>query len=537
MAHMLASTYNGGRMSQKTDRRQILAISALAAILTLIPYLLAARLAPEGTRFSGFLINPLDGFSYLAKMKEGAEGSWLFTLPYAAQPGPGALLYIYHLFLGHVSRWTGLPLLTIYHAARVLGAFGAFVLAYLFLEWAVGDHLAARFAWVLVLVGSGFGWITTLLFHHPVSDMLIPESIPFLAVMSNSHFALALIGILAVTLAVVMPELRLRSRILTGAAAGLGLGAVLPFSAVGPAVVLGLWVLIAWFIRERDAHDDGLRSWRDQYLLPYLSFLLMLAPWAVYDLWLSKDHPILAAWNAQNQTPSPPPWEYAIGFGVVLLLAGFGLLHRETGGRGTRSKLIVWLLAGSVLLYVPVAFQRRLSMGLFFPLCALAAYGLLWFRDRGFRLPTLALIAVALAVPSNMLVLGASVAGVAGGDRELVHSNSELRAYAWLEENAAPGSLVLASARIGNRLPAFSDVRVLYGHPFETPDSEEMLEFVESLFRSPAAKEGLLQLESLGVGYVFYGPDERQLGQPAWIAALESAYRFEGIEIFRVPEP
>ncbi|MCK4961839.1 MAG: hypothetical protein KAS19_05105, partial [Anaerolineales bacterium] len=53
---------------------------------TLAPYFLASKLGQPAI-FSGFLINPMDGFSYLAKMRQGAEGSWLLHLPYAPEPG------------------------------------------------------------------------------------------------------------------------------------------------------------------------------------------------------------------------------------------------------------------------------------------------------------------------------------------------------------------------------------------------------------------------------------------------------------------
>jgi hypothetical protein len=536
MAHMLASTYNGGVMPRKHSKGQILLISAAAAALTLLPYLLAARLAPAGTRFAGFLINPIDGFSYLSKMNQGADGSWLFTLPYTAQPGPGALLYVYHLFLGHLSDWSSLPLLTVYHAARMLAAGGAFALAYLFLDWTVADRSAVRFGWILTLLGSGFGWITTLAFNHPVSDMLIPESIPFLASLSNAHFPLALLATLAVCLAVAAPSMQRWLRLATAAFSGFVLGAVLPFSAVVPLVVLGLWVGYQRIAIRARSSLSRKRAWQLDNLLPYLAFLLFLAPWVLYDFWLSRAHPVLAAWNAQNQTPSPPPWDYALGFGVILLLAIIGML-RAKPVRSVMALLLIWVGAGSLLLYAPLAFQRRLSLGLFFPLSALAACGLMWLHQRGYSFSRLALAAVALALPSNVLVVGASVLGVVKGDRELVHTESELSAFTWLDEHAPPNSLVLASARIGNRLPAFADVNVLYGHPFETPNADQALDLVESLYRSSSAASELEPLRVLGVDYVFYGIDERELGHPGWLEALNQVASFDDVEIYQVPDP
>jgi hypothetical protein len=69
-------------------------------LLTLLPYLWANAAAGSGHVFAGFLLNPLDGATYLAKMRQGWEGNWLFTLPFTADPGPGSFLFTYYLLLG-----------------------------------------------------------------------------------------------------------------------------------------------------------------------------------------------------------------------------------------------------------------------------------------------------------------------------------------------------------------------------------------------------------------------------------------------------
>ena len=84
----------------------IIAASLVIVAAAGLPYLLAYRVPPDHI-FMGVLVNPADGNSYFAKMREGWRGDWLFTLPYTAQPGAGALIFTYYLFLGHVARWTG----------------------------------------------------------------------------------------------------------------------------------------------------------------------------------------------------------------------------------------------------------------------------------------------------------------------------------------------------------------------------------------------------------------------------------------------
>ena len=53
--------------------------------LSCAPYLYAYFAAPPGRTFGGFLINTQDGNSYLAKMRQGYDGAWLFRLPFTPE--------------------------------------------------------------------------------------------------------------------------------------------------------------------------------------------------------------------------------------------------------------------------------------------------------------------------------------------------------------------------------------------------------------------------------------------------------------------
>ena len=63
------------------------------------PALYASQNAPAGYEFAGFTYNAIDGNSYLAKMRQGWEGEWKFTLPYTSDPGEGTyLFFVLHMF-------------------------------------------------------------------------------------------------------------------------------------------------------------------------------------------------------------------------------------------------------------------------------------------------------------------------------------------------------------------------------------------------------------------------------------------------------
>jgi hypothetical protein len=91
--------------------RWVLLWSILIVGLTCLPYLYACRVTPDDMQFTGLLSNPIDGNSYLAKMRQGARGSWLFHLPYTSEDHEGAFVYTYYPFLGRLSALLGLPLI------------------------------------------------------------------------------------------------------------------------------------------------------------------------------------------------------------------------------------------------------------------------------------------------------------------------------------------------------------------------------------------------------------------------------------------
>ena len=77
-------------------------------LLACLPYLIVSMTTPPELFYTGFLTNPEDGHSYLAKMRQGQRGQWRFTLPYTAEPHEGEFLFTYYVALGHLARVAGL---------------------------------------------------------------------------------------------------------------------------------------------------------------------------------------------------------------------------------------------------------------------------------------------------------------------------------------------------------------------------------------------------------------------------------------------
>src|SRR3990172_9892000 len=163
----------------------------LVLILTSAPYYLAARGGGEDYVFAGFLMNPLDGNTYLAKMYQGFQGHWKYTLPYTAVKGEGAYLFEFYLFLGHLARLFRLPLIIVFHLARLLCTVIMLIAIYRFIKLAVSDAQARSPAFILAAFGSGLGWVA-LIAERVTSDFWVAEAYPFLSAYTNPHFSLGI---------------------------------------------------------------------------------------------------------------------------------------------------------------------------------------------------------------------------------------------------------------------------------------------------------------------------------------------------------
>ncbi|NLF13892.1 MAG: hypothetical protein GX597_19085, partial [Anaerolineaceae bacterium] len=146
----------------RRERQWALRWAIAVVALSCLPYLLAWALAPDGTRYTGLLLNPLDGASYYAKMQQGARGDWLFHLPFTPEPHEGSPIFLFYLALGHLSRLLSLPIPLVYHLARAAAGLFLLLVAYDFIARFIERTSLRRAAFGLLSVSAGFGWLLVL---------------------------------------------------------------------------------------------------------------------------------------------------------------------------------------------------------------------------------------------------------------------------------------------------------------------------------------------------------------------------------------
>jgi len=487
----------------------VVAIAVL--IIITVPFVYANNAGGAEYEFGGLLLNPLDGFTYLAKMYQGWEGSWRNQMAYSADPGEGVYINLYYLFLGHMARFLSAPLNLVYHAARLLGCVLLFGMIWHFYGHFFASRRTQRLAFAIATLGTGMGWMM-IPFGQITSDLWVAEIYPFLSSLTNPHFPLGL----TMVLWLILPHDNVSQwmQILARLVISFLISIVSPFGLVVVISVLGGHLVLLFFAK---------RAWKDMLILrePFFRILLISiagAPLMFYYLWIAANDPAVAIWNAQNLTLSPPVWDLFISLTPALIFSAVGLwvFIKENVSNLVdlaQSKLVIWLVLGLILVYIPFGLQRRFLTGLFVPLAGLSALGierLSVSRPKSYRLWVI--VFFILVIPTNLVVLMAGFHGANTQDANLYLSVDEARALDWIDENSDSEALVLSSPEMGIFIPAFTGRRVIYGHPFETVYAEREKEFVENLYSDHiAASERQSLFVDRGVEFVLCGPREQEL--------------------------
>lgn len=495
-------------------------------LLVGLPYLGAWQATKPGQVFTGFLFNPIDGFTYLAKMHQGWSGSWTFSLPYTSQPGEGVYLYTFYLALGHLARILNAPLVWVFHLARLLAVPFLVGMLQKFLRVSLPPDPGLMWSMVLVVFGSGLGWLAVLGGGF-TSDLWVAEGFPFLSAYANPHFTLSL-ALMCYLLAPPEPPSASGWRSGWGyGAAGLVLSSLSPFGAALSAAVCA--ILAVWQVV--DERRVNLSS-------PWLQRFTWLAvgsgPLLLYTLWVMDVHPVLAGWNRQNITPAPPVWDVFLSLSPALLAGFFGAWSALIQRRQAARPALVWACLCLGLLYAPLDLQRRFLIGVFVPVTILAAWGLQALRQPAAR-RRLALVILVVSLPSNAIVLLAAWQGAASQDERIYLSEGEAAAFRWLEDNSAGRVLVLAGPETGLLIPGYTGQRVIYGHPFETVNAGQEKQQVEAVFSGSMGNSDVLTwMGQREVDLVFYGPREQKLGPAPFLDRLQRVYQSGGVQIFQV---
>ena len=488
------------------ERRWLLIASGLVSAVTLLPFAICALAATRSDAvFAGFLFNPVDGFTYLAKMRMGWQGNWLYHSPFTLEQGPGGLLFTFYFALGHLARLLDLPLLELFHIARVVCNFLLLWVVYGFIARATDVISLRRLMWWLVALSSGLGWVVVKygLGYSYYEQQAILYMNTFYVLFIAPHLPLAgAIALLMFGRALDSPRPSVRD-VAELSLLSLSLALVLPFLLVVVYVVLGATLAVLWW---RD------RSFPRMRVVAVFVAGLITLPLLVYTQLTIQADPLLLAYSTQKADLTPAPLALLFAFGLLLVFLVPGVRSAIRRKSDWDILLVVWIALVLVMMYAPYRYQWRFSAGLHMPIAILAALGLSqvisakWLRR---------LVVVAMALTPCYLLLTqitgkASVATAAAHYPLTYISKNEMAALNWLQMNVPTSASVLASHEMGLFIPAFAGQRVVYGHVSETIDPQTKSGLLNEFFSGGADRAAMLR--RLAIDYVLIGPRERARG-------------------------
>lgn len=515
--------------------RRVLLFAALVMVITTIPYVAGWYSSTDDWTFGGFVFGADDGNSYLAKMRLGARGDWLFTLRYTHEPHDGAQLFLPYILLGKLAALFANPdgpqlvaaLIVTFHAARIVFGTALLLVSYRFAAQFLPQPGTRMTALVLIALGGGLGWLLPFfgagdLFGSLPVDFYIPEAFSFLILYGLPHLALSratlLLGLLLLFRALHEPDqprVWLRWTLPAGALWAV-MGLSVPFYVAVLYLLLGCWGLAAWVRLRR---FPWVLFWRAS------SAALVPLPVLAYSTVVFITNDVMGQWSSQNDLPAPHPLHYVFAYGLIAIPAVIALRWAWRRGRTTPALpyvlLVVWVAIMPLAVYLPVNVQRRLAEGVIVPISILAAAGLrLWFPARHAWRRARAALLLPASLTSVVLVLGGLVSALNVG-HPLFHARDDVRGMERLDSIAPRDAVVLCTKETGNFLPAYTDLVAYAGHGPETLDGDLKIDTAERFFGGTMSENERDELLAV-VDYVFFGRRERELAgtaAPDWLAA------------------
>ncbi len=512
-----------------------------------LPYLFDRSLqgaSPLYGWYSWFAFNVTDNCVYLSWMRQYADGAWVQRNLFTTEPQSGHMVNLFCLALGKTAGWTGLPLIVVYHAARIAAGFAFLMAVWRLAEMLIGDIRARKVAFGTVAVGSGLGWVPVLWergFAGPV-DTWQPEAVSFLSIYLFPLFSVSLALMLGMLVGLLRAERTGRwTHALTAGACGFALGNIHTYDVITVGLIWTAWTL-SRAVRDRRMPTETLRAG-----------LVAALPTAIstgHMLWVFRTETVFAQ-RVAVPTLTPAIWWVLLGFGALIPLAFIGMASARKGVIPERSPwiesgaffLCVWAVANVLAAYVPVSFQRKMLMGAHVPIALAAGVGLRTLVGRIKRPWS------ASALGAALIFVGLTNIRFMLRDRgALRHGGETVRAFMlpgersaldWIRKNVprdvtiqplpwiavSPGGRTgFVDTTVACFAPGITGNRVHAGHWGETPDFGATMGLWSRFLMPDTPDEWRRELlRRTGVRYLIFSQRRAETADPAAAALLEGS--------------
>lgn len=494
---------------------------------------------------------------YLSRIREGGEGRWLISEKYYNLPHAGSFFQIVYLYLGKIGSLLNLSSPAVYHLSRLLFGFtlltliGVYLLRFFPNWWAVVGYLLIVTSGsypILVKMGTGWRFATHMGWWSAIDSLQRITFIPH--VLIGQIFLILFIWQFGDNkLLKYFPRM-----ILIWGIIGFIAGIIFPPTLIVIYTVFGVLSIIE-FLQSKSSPPAiafGNSRWRAGRLLkrwiPRIVFILLSFPSLAYLQLMFKVAPwsALALFDVQHRIILSYR-EYALALGPVLPLGVAGLFLALFNKEKKFMATAAWITSVALLFLifekVPQQSPSRFTEAmLYVPLGIFATYlfKTIWDWCQNLKFPLAKLVKIGSGVVITVIVL----IGMGVMSSMVLWLNDQSygkRVGAWqvpigaqiaypladfmdgvfyLRDHTPKNTVVLGYVTSGNFIPAYAGNYVYIGHA-NTPD-EDGKEKTAALFFSGkmSQNEGREFLKKERVSYIYFGPQEKELGKVEDLAGI-----------------
>ncbi len=550
------------RSIDKKEWRWVIWISVFIILITTLPYIYGWLQTPPNHTYTGLhSLTPGDVHVYFSWMEQVKQGHFISKDLYTSEPQARVLLNSFWSIEGLIAKYTGLSNNLVFQLSRIILIPFFLSLLYLLSAFVFKEKMWRKISFVFLSLASGWGFLISLFLPNSVYakgwynwplDLWAPESNNLLTMFQSPHLILSTAFILLI-LGLSWWAIE-TDRYQYSLLAGLIALAELQFHPFHAPTIFG--VLAGYFLVQLLAGWKKIKTVKN-YLFKIvkhsLVVLVISLPSIIYWLTLELTDLVTQIRTYQNVCLTPPLWITLASYGLLIPLAVWAIynFHRpEHKFDNLKIFITSWLVMQFVLLYAPLAFQRRLMQGLQLPMIILAVWGLKFvyqtlqkkLKPRQFNFyvlnkPLMIILFIFVLTGSNLYNWIREIAVFAKSYPQLYVRNDVVAAYEWLQQNTPPETVILSDLYNGNLIPGRTGRFVYVGHGVETLFFESKLARMAWFYSTNEFDDKKIKfLKHNRINYVFYSPNEKGMRafKPSEKNYLKKVFQQGEAEIYQV---
>lgn len=524
----------------------ITAISFVMILITTLPYLWNHFERPASTIYtwSGFY-NPGDMPVYFSYIEQARQGHYFFIDIFTSENQPHGFLNIYWLAVGLLAKLFNLTPPIAFHLTRIL-LIPLFVWT---LKKTIDFFYPTKYWKPLLLAAlfvSGFGVLLAPFIHRANQyqiwvgiDLVSAEATPFATMIFSGHFILSWVCLLW-SIMLIIKSFR-EQKFLPAILAGLINLIFFQFHPYyAPFVIAFILLVLIYNLIKKPAIKN---------LLLALLLIIISLPSVFYYAYLWLNDQRFYNFSQQNFTPTPAWWVVLLAFGFLgpLALIGIFTLIRQKNWQENHTYLLLWLVAGNFLLFMPFNAQRRFIEGLLIPtgIFALIALktlikklpaGLNNFLPKICAQTLIVIFFLTFFCFSTLMLYKTSFRLNYLAPKDLYLSQATNQTVHWLKENTALSDLFLSPDNSTNMTAGLSGRRFYGWHSSETTNAPLKKQILNSFFNTAADPARIKFLKENSITKIYWTKQlsEKYNFRPEEKSYLTKIYDRGDIQIYAV---